>query len=339
MLLATCPASAADASDGGTSATAPIIDTHAHPFRSVRRATLTPGHIIGAMDQFGVTLTVLLPPPFPAGHPGRYGPREFDYIVRSAPERFAFVAGGASLNGIIEHTAPENVTPEVIAAFRDEAEAIAKAGAAGYGEFAAEHFSSGRGNHPYESVRPDHPLFLLLADIAATHGMPIDLHMEAVTEDRATPPRFAERGPNPATLKENITAFERLLAHNPNARIIWAHAGWDNTGERSIVLMRRLLAKHANLYMSIKLDERAQKRNSPFDADGQVKPQWLALLREFPDRFMIGSDQFFTDDTDRLASARRFVNALPPDIVREVASENARRIYRLPVPPKGAAQR
>jgi hypothetical protein len=54
---------------------------------------------------------------------------------------------------------------------------------------------------------------------------------------------------------------------------------------------------------------------------------------------MIGSDQFFTDDTDRLASARRFVNALPPDIVREVASENARRIYRLPVPPKGAAQR
>ena len=99
----------------------------------------------------------------------------------------------------------------------------------------------------FESTPPDHPLFLVLADIAADNDMPIDLHMEAVPQDMPTPPRFALRGPNPSNLKENISALERLLDHNPRPRIIWAHAGWDNTGERTVRLMRSLLAKHPNL--------------------------------------------------------------------------------------------
>ena len=102
--------------------------------------------------------------------------------------------------------------------FRREAEAIVKAGAVGFGEIAAEHFSSGRGNHPYESTRPDHPLLLALADIAAEHDMPIDLHMEAVPQDMPFPGRRAG-GANPENLKENISGLERLLAHNRNARI------------------------------------------------------------------------------------------------------------------------
>ena len=35
------------------------------------------------------------------------------------------------------------------------------------------------------TLPPDHPLYLLLADIAAQHGVPIDLHMEAVPADDA----------------------------------------------------------------------------------------------------------------------------------------------------------
>jgi hypothetical protein len=53
------------------------------------------------------------------------------------------------------------------------------------------------------------------------------------------------------------------------------------------------------------------------------------MLRDFPDRFLIGSDEFFDEGTERLALARRFVDALPPELARGVASENARRIYRL----------
>ena len=53
-------------------------------------------------------------------------------------------------------------------------------GAAGFGEMAAEHFSGGT---PYQFAPPDHPLFLLLADIAARHDVPIDQHMNAVPRD------------------------------------------------------------------------------------------------------------------------------------------------------------
>ena len=81
--------------------------------------------------------------------------------------------------------------------------------------------------------------------------------------------------------------------------------------------------------MSVKLDPHGPQATSPLTRDGTVRPDWLTLLRAFPDRFMIGSDQFLDEGTERLALARRLVDALPADIARFVASENARRIYRL----------
>ncbi len=59
--------------------------------------------------------------------------------------------------------------------FTDRAEAIVAAGAKGFGEFTALHLSM-QTWHPFLEVAPDHPLFLLLADIAARHGLPIDIH-------------------------------------------------------------------------------------------------------------------------------------------------------------------
>ncbi len=309
-----------------------IIDTHAHLIRGYRRRGPSPtgAQALRAMDSQNVAMTILLPPPFPPGHPGTYGLQEIEPVVRANPERFRFEAGGESLNPMIQQFAPDQVTPEVIRQFQQEADSIVKAGAVGFGELAAEHFSSGRGNHPYESARPDHPLFLALADIAARDGIPIDLHMEAVTHDMPFPKRLG-RGQNPETIRENISVLERLLEHNRNARIVWEHAGWDLTGERTVRLMRLLLNKHSNLYMAIKLDESGSRLTQPFRPDGAIKPGWMMMLRDFSDRFMIGSDQFFDEGTERVALARKFVDALPPELARAVASENARRIYRLEI--------
>jgi predicted TIM-barrel fold metal-dependent hydrolase len=306
-----------------------IIDTHAHIIRGGgrgRNRSPTGAQALRAMDNYRIAMTILLPPPAPPNHSG-IGLQELEPIVRGNPDRFGFAAGGESLNPMIQSIAPGKVTPEVIRQFQQEADAIVKAGAAGFGELAAEHFSSGRGNHPYESTRPDHPLFLALADIAAQHGMPIDLHMEAVPQDMPFPRRLA-RGQNPETLRENISGLEHLLEHNRNAHIIWAHAGWDLTGERTVPLMRSLLEKHPNLYMGIKLDESGVRLTFPFASDGGLKPGWLKMLRDFRDRFVIGSDQFFDEGTERISLARKFVDALPPEVARAVATENARRIYR-----------
>ena len=331
FLMSLWAATSALAADVGTTpmvSTVPIIDTHAHLFRGRGNANLAASDTLRAMEDLNMQKTILLPPPIPPSHRSLYGARELASVARSNPGRFAFVAGGESLNPMIQATDPKDVSAESIQRFQMEAARIVKSGAVGFGEFAAEHFSSGRGNHPYESAQPDHPYFLALADIAAQSGMPIDLHMEAVPRDTPMPERML-MGPNPPQLRENISALERLLEHNPTAHVVWAHAGWDLTGERTVELMRSLLERHPNLYMSIKLDAHGPQRTSPLAPDGSLRPEWVALIRAFPDRFMIGSDQFFDEGSERLARVRQFVNALPPDIAPLVANANAKRIYRL----------
>ena len=173
----------------------PFADAHTHLLRHLseaggggyggggRRASagLSPSAIVSTalalMDRFGVSYAILAPPPLPARREGAAGSPELQAVARQYPTRFAFSAGGESLNPVIQSTPPGNVTADVLGRFQEEARAIAEAGAAAFGELAAEHFSSRIGNHPYESVPPDHPLFLALADIAAQYNMPIELHM------------------------------------------------------------------------------------------------------------------------------------------------------------------
>jgi predicted TIM-barrel fold metal-dependent hydrolase len=310
----------------------PIIDTHAHLSRNARRMRLADGlaHALEAMDALGIEKTIVMPPPFPAGDSRRgQGLDEITTTLRGHA-RFAFMAGGDLLNPTLQATPPGDVSPDLVRRFVDIAERIAHAGAAGFGELAAEHLSSGRGHHPYESTPPDHPLLLALADVTARRDLPIELHMEAVPHDMPLP-AGRPQGPNPDRLTANIAALERLLVHDRRARIVWAHAGWDLTGQRTVPLMRGLLERHPNLFMNIKIDRHGTPATAPF-APGQdtIRADWMAMLRAFPTRFMVGSDQFYSDgDPERLKNARRFVDALPADLAPAVAAGNARRVYRL----------
>ena len=173
---------------------------------------------LDTMDRVGVTLTLIMPQPSPGGP---CDSSALAAIARAHPERFAFVGGGWSLNPMIQQAISSGeVTAETRRRFEASAAEILRDGAVGFGEFAAEHFSFFDW-HPYVTAPPDHPLFLLLADIAAENDVPIDLHMEAIAEDMP----FASISPysrallnqspnNPAMLHENLTAFERLLDHN-----------------------------------------------------------------------------------------------------------------------------
>jgi predicted TIM-barrel fold metal-dependent hydrolase len=174
----------------------------------------------------------------------------------------------------------------------------------------------------------DHPLYLLLADIAAEHGVPIDLHMEAVPQDMPLPMGL-KSPPNPPKLHANIAAFERFLSHNPRARIIWAHAGFDNTGYRTVELDRRLMQAHTNLYMEIKADPEAQGKNYML-ANGIIKPEWLKLITDYPDRFIIGSDQHYPEPKGGMQRWQEDIllfNQLPGDVRKKVGTENVAHIY------------
>jgi predicted TIM-barrel fold metal-dependent hydrolase len=246
--------------------------------------------------------------------------------------KLAVLGGGGTLNAMIQRSVSTgNTGPEVLKTFRDRAEELLRGGAVGFGEMTAEHFD---GSTPYQYAPADHPLFLLLSDLAAQHDVPIDLHIEAVPQSMPLPPGLRSP-PNAPQLHENITAFERLLAHNPRARIIWAHAGSDGTGYRTPALTRRLLQAHANLFVELKTDPVTPGRNYPL-ADGRITPDWLSLLQDFPTRFIVGSDQHYPEPTNqpqRWQTVVLLLNQLPAGLRRTIGSDNVRVIYpkaRLP---------
>jgi predicted TIM-barrel fold metal-dependent hydrolase len=131
-------------------------------------------------------------------------------------------------------------------------------------------------------------------------------------------------------LHSNIAAFERFLSHNPQAKIIWAHLGSDFTGFRTVELDRRLLQSHPNLYMEIKADPVSPGLNYPLDADGKIKPEWLKLFTEFPDRFVIGSDQHYPlpkGEDRRWQEVILLFNQLPAEVRKKIGTENVAAIY------------
>ncbi|MFQ5637725.1 MAG: amidohydrolase family protein [bacterium] len=295
---------------------------------------------LAAMDEAGVKMSLLMPPPFSpekASSPVWYDYAPLAAVAQQNPERFAFMEGGGSLNPIIYQAWESGeVTGAMRQQFEEKADEIALAGAAGFGEMAAMHLSFNQ-DHPILEAPPDHPLFLLLADIAARHDIPIDLHMEAVAEDMPLPSGFAIP-PNPDSLRENISAFERLLIHNREAKIVWAHVGWDNTGHMTVDLLRRLLTDHSNLYMAIKfLDQSGLQfiENRPVDENGSIRPEWLQLISDFPNRFVMGADEFFgipgltPQRPPSLKATWSLIDQLPEDLARKVGYENVERLYKL----------
>lgn len=287
------------------------------------------------MDVLGIKKMLIMPPPFPPGHDSFYDYDDFTEVMKKHPDRFGFLAGGGILNEMIQKAIKNGKTDEAAKKeFKEKAYKMLADGALGFGEFAGEHLCLGP-NHNHQEAPPNHPLFLILADIAAEKNVPIDIHMEAVPHKMPLP-RDLKSPPNPAELTPNIEQLEKLLSHNEKAKIIWCHAGWDQTGERTAELTAKLLEKHPNLYLSIKIcNEDCAVENSMLDNNGNLRPEWLEVIKKYPDRFMIGSDQFYispmikaklppsADDTISVLAK------LPKDIKDKIASGNAVKVFNL----------
>lgn len=295
-------------------------------------------NILDTMNAAGVKLNLLMPMPQCESqkYPLRF--EDLQPIAKKYPDRFAVLGGGGSLNVIIQKAVKEGqVTADIEKEFDARAAELAGKGVAGFGEMTAEHFSMDE-KHPYETASPDHPLFLRLADLAAKYNLPIDIHMESIPEEMPMPSRFRSAH-NPKVLKPNIDAFNRLLAHNRGTKIIWVHMGWDNTGKRTVDLTRKLLAENPNLYISVRIasgmkERKVDEPTFPLDKDGRLKREWLALFQEFPDRFLIGSDEIVKPSNDHpsagsIKATVSMLEQLPPELKSKIGYENAFRLYKL----------
>lgn len=319
-----------------------IIDTHGHIENGGRRGTDFRGSFnaaLGRMDTSGIRRIIIMPPPMAAGTPGAYEIESYGSAIQAYAGRILFGGGGGSLNAMIQTSAPDAVTDDLKKAFRTRAEQIVAAGAVVFGEIALHHLSLRPmgPQHPYERTSPDHPLLMLLADIAAEKNIPIDIHLDLVPEDMNLPDRPALNPTNPAVLKANMAAFERLLAHNRGARIVWAHAGTDPLGTRTPQIQRELLSRNPNLFMSLRLGATAPPPFIALDPGKKLKPLWLVLLRDFPNRFVIGTDFFHSPGSgsqrgpneETLENYRAALAQMPAELAEAIAHGNAEKIYRL----------
>lgn len=75
-------------------------------------------------------------------------------------------------------------------------------------------------------------------------------------------------------------AIDRIFRQAPQARVIWAHSGFDRPAA-----VREVLKRHPRLVADLAF-------RSDMGGDGRVDPDWEEVFREFPDRFMVGTDTF-----------------------------------------------
>ena len=114
-------------------------------------------------------------------------------------------------------------------------------------------------------------------------------------------------------------AVERLFRQWPEARILWAHSGFERP-ER----VREMLRRHKNLWcdLAFRTDE-AQ--------GGKVDPDWRAAFLEFPDRFLLGTDTFTPERwhyiPEHAAWARAWLTDLPPEVSERIAWRNGEALF------------
>ncbi len=114
-------------------------------------------------------------------------------------------------------------------------------------------------------------------------------------------------------------AIERQFAQWPQARILWAHAGFDTPAR-----VRAMLAKYPTLWCDLAF----RTDHAP---GGELDPDWKALFMEYPDRFLVGTDSFTPERwpyvVEHARWARQWLAALPPAVAEKIAWRNGETLF------------
>jgi hypothetical protein len=109
-------------------------------------------------------------------------------------------------------------------------------------------------------------------------------------------------------------AIDRLFAQWPQARVLWAHAGFERPEK-----VREMLRKYQNLWADLAF-------RSDHGTGGKPPPEWRAAFLEFPDRFMVGTDTYVPERwhyvPEHSAWSRAWLSDLPPDVAERIAWKN-----------------
>ncbi len=161
--------------------------------------------------------------------------------------------------------------------------------------------------HLYDSANANGPVASKLMVLAEQKGLAVLAHVDDV-------------------------AVDLLMAHTPSrgqqVRLIWAHTG---IGGASVARVSALLARYPLLMAELSY------RPGLTCADDQgverLCPEWRALLLQYPNRFMIGSDTWINQRWlyyDALMQGyRTWLGDLPPPVARKIGWENGATLFDL----------
>ncbi|MHA1598980.1 MAG: amidohydrolase family protein [Alphaproteobacteria bacterium] len=165
----------------------------------------------------------------------------------------------------------------------------------------------------------DDPRIRKVLDIAIEFNMPLSVHHNP----------YKQTADGWQRTDEFETFVDKSLSPRPDATVIWEH--W--CGQSTPADIRKLFARLPNLHCSLAWihfppDEAI---NHPLDSDGNLTADWVALIEDFPDRFIAGVDSSATpnnirDYDRRVAVIRKALGGLSPAVAAKVATENFHRL-------------
>lgn len=125
----------------------------------------------------------------------------------------------------------------------------------------------------------------------------------------------------PLLVHADPAVIDALFEQVPEATVIWAHAG----AYPYPALVADYLRRHPNLHVDLSMRE---ERIAPA---GQLDPDWMVLLMELPDRFLVGVDTYSTDRWRRFGQltgqTRGWLDQLPGEVADRIARGNAQRLF------------
>ena len=152
------------------------------------------------------------------------------------------------------------------------------------------------GEHHVYGADADLPVMRRVVELAREHKLYLHSHSDA-----------------------DADAIERQFKQDPNARILWAHSGFDAPDK-----VREMLRKHKNLSCDLAF-------RSDHASNGKVDPAWRAAFTEFPDRFMVGTDTFTPERwhfvVEHANWSRQWLADLPAEVAERIAYKNGETLF------------
>jgi hypothetical protein len=136
--------------------------------------------------------------------------------------------------------------------------------------------------------------------------------------------RFAQDKQLAVLAHVDDAAIDLLMAHAPQARLIWAHTG---IGGASVERVRSLLTKYPKL-----MGELSYRPGLTCEG-AQLCPEWRSLVLDFPDRFLIGSDTWVNQRwvyyEELMTGYRLWLGGLPADVASNIGWRNGAKLFGL----------